>query len=226
MGMAKPLLLLVEPAPPAPFCNYVRLVPVFHRSGLNITYATSALSTRRPRCTRRRRRRINKRRRYRHLKLGPLKIRRRNHRRRRRRQCAITIKCHIAQHGRIPHRRNIPRNRQRAAHRLAQGANLKLDALDVGLVLRGQGGEEGGGGFGGEGGLDEGVDVARGNGGDGGGGGLDGDAEADLDAGGDVLGDDLLGGGVELVAVGAGGGGAVSCGCGGCVAMSLTSRTG
>jgi len=30
---------------------------------------------------------------------------------------------------------------------------------------------------------------------------LDGDAEADLDAGGEILGDDLLRGGVELVAV-------------------------
>jgi len=30
---------------------------------------------------------------------------------------------------------------------------------------------------------------------------LDGDAEADLDAGGDILGDNLLRGGVELVAI-------------------------
>ncbi len=75
--------------------------------------------------------------------------------------------------------------------------------MEIGLVLRGHGGEEGRGGCGGEGGLDEGVDVAGGDGGDGGGGGLDGDAEADLDAGGEVLGDDLVGGGVELVAVGA-----------------------
>ena len=62
------------------------------------------------------------------------------------------------------------------------------------MVLRGHGREEGRGGCGGEGGLDEGVDVAGGDGGDGGGGRLDGDAKANLDAGGEVLGDDLVGG--------------------------------